>query len=104
MVTAPSPAPPPCRLGKGNPQPARKLALWPLIASTLGSARTCSRFLDCNAAMVAPRFRSGRNRKMFNALLNVTLAVPPAVGGVTCADGNCPVVTVPGVLAAPVLN
>ena len=38
MVTAPSPAPPPWRVGNGNSPPARKLAGLPLIASTFGSA------------------------------------------------------------------
>ena len=42
MVTAPRPAPPPCRVGNGNSPPETKLAGLPLMASTLGSARISS--------------------------------------------------------------
>src|SRR5258708_23179705 len=106
MVTAPSPPPPPCSVGYGNSPPARKLAGLPLIAITFGSARICNRFLVCSALMVAPRLRSGRNRKIFNASLRVSVVVVPAllVVGETLGGEYAPVVTLPMVLVAPVLK
>src|SRR5580658_3901232 len=115
MVTAPRPAPPPWRVGNGNSPPAKKLPVLLFKVKTFGSARICSQLLAAKASMVAPRLRSGRKKKRFRALvrLNVdwpavlvcpVLAAPPrlldcGVGGV-----NCPVVTDPMVLAAPVLK
>ena len=105
IVTDP-PTPPaiPCTTGYGYSPPARKLACLPLAASTLGSARTSTSPSVTNASMVAPRFRSGRKKKRFSALDIVAAAEVPPPGSETVGAGNCPVVRVPRVLAAPVLN
>ena len=89
-MTAPAAAPP-WRMGNGNSPPARKLACLPSIASTLGSASISSRFLLWSRRIVAPRFRSGRNRKMFSASDSVNVVTPL----LCCRVGaeNCPVVT-----------
>ena len=54
-----------------------KLAGWPLVAITLGSASICSRFLACRALMVTPRLMSLRNSRTFNAFdrLNVPVSI-----------------------------
>ena len=72
------------------------------MVSTFGSARICSKFLASSASMVAPRFKSLRNRKTFSALLSVNCAGPP-VGAATVGGEYWPVDIDPMVLVAPVL-
>src|ERR1700735_5482995 len=58
--------------------------------------------------MVAPRLRSGRKKKRLRAFATVAAAEVPEVvplpGRLTEGGVNCPVVTAPMVLVAPVLK
>ncbi len=89
----------------GNSPPTRKLASFPLLVTSVGSSKVC-RMLRCSSAWIsAPRFRSGRNAKIFRAfeMLNMEFVDPPLAWTVLGEGaGNCPVVTRPMVLVAPV--
>src|SRR5579872_4448598 len=108
MVIAPAAAPP-WGTGTGNSPPTRKLASLPLVATRFGSARICKTPLLSKSLIVAARFKSGRNAKIFraSARLNAVL-VPVVLPGIVPVKleglplGNCDVVITPGVLAAPV--
>ena len=96
MVTAPA-LPPPCKTGTGNSPPTRKLASLPLVVTRLGSARIWRTPWAWSAFTSAPKFRSGRNAKTFNASPIVNL---PSLS--RRAPPNCWVPTVPRLPPAPV--
>src|SRR4051794_28259097 len=74
-VTAPA-ADPPWTTGTGNSPPARKLASLPFVATRFGSARICNSPRACKSRITNPRFRSGRNAKMFRTSERLTPVDP----------------------------
>ncbi len=83
----------------------QEAGFFAVAGDSVGSSKIC-RMLRCSSAWIsAPRFRSGRKAKIFSAfeMLNMELVDPPLAWTVLGEGaGNCPVVTRPIVLVAPV--